>query len=69
MTSFREELIEFARKGVALESRCHNEECTKQYLVLPFVHLLGYDQRTPSKSPLNTLLTSPTNTKTESTIC
>ena len=49
MTSFREELIEFARKGVALESRCHNEECTKQYLVLPFVHLLGYDPKDPEQ--------------------
>ena len=49
MTSFREELIEFARKGVAIESRCHNEECTKQYLVLPFVQLLGYDPKDPEQ--------------------
>ena len=31
------------------KSRCHNEECTKQYLVLPFVQLLGYDPKDPEQ--------------------
>lgn len=49
MGSFRDQLVEFARRGVARASQCHNEECTKLYLVLPFLQLLGYDPNDPDQ--------------------
>jgi predicted type IV restriction endonuclease len=49
MGSFRDQLVEFAQRGVARASQCHNEECTKLYLVLPFLQLLGYDPNDPDQ--------------------
>ena len=48
MLSFREQVIAFARTAVEKAPQCHNEECTKQYLVLPFLRLLGYDPDNPN---------------------
>jgi predicted type IV restriction endonuclease len=47
MSSFREQLIGFARTGVARAGQCRNEEGTKLYLVVPFLRLLGYDANDP----------------------
>ena len=49
MSSFREQLIEFARRGIKRVPQCNNEECTKLYLVLPFLQLLGYDPNDPDE--------------------
>jgi predicted type IV restriction endonuclease len=44
---FGEKLIAFAKRNVGLADRCLNEESTKMFLVLPFVSLLGFDDRNP----------------------
>lgn len=49
MPTFREEVIAFARTGLTRAAQCHNEECTKLYLVLPFLRLLGYDPNDPTQ--------------------
>ncbi len=49
MSSFRDEVILFAREGLTRVPQCHNEECTKLYLVLPFLRLLGYDPNDPGQ--------------------
>ena len=46
---FREQLVAFAHQGISRASQCHNEECTKLYLVLPFLQLLGYDPHDPNQ--------------------
>ncbi len=43
---FRQKLVAFAARSVELAPRCANEESTKLFLILPFLHLLGYDDRT-----------------------
>ena len=48
MLNFREQVIAFARTALEKAPQCHNEECTKQYLVLPFLRLLGYDPDNPN---------------------
>jgi hypothetical protein len=49
MPSFREQLAAFAQGGVTRVEQCHNEECTKLFLVLPFLRLLGYDPHDPDQ--------------------
>ena len=49
MPTFREEVVAFARTGLTRATQCHNEECTKLYLVLPFLRLLGYDPNDPQQ--------------------
>lgn len=39
----------FAERSVNLSSRCLNEESTKLFLILPFLHFLGYDDRNPDE--------------------
>jgi hypothetical protein len=49
MGSFQEQLIAFAKQGVMRVAQCPNEECTKLYLVLPFLRILGYDPNDPDQ--------------------
>ncbi len=49
MAGFRDNLLVFAREGLQRVPQCTNEECTKLYLVLPFVRLLGYDPNDPNQ--------------------
>ena len=44
---FGDKLTAFAKRSVGLSDRCHNEELTKLFLVLPFVNFLGFDHRNP----------------------
>lgn len=44
---FKSSLIAFAKKSVGLKEYCKNEEGAKMFLVLPFIALLGYDDRNP----------------------
>lgn len=44
---FRQKSTTFALRAVELAPRCANEESTKLFLILPFLHLLGYDDRNP----------------------
>src|SRR4051794_11931169 len=44
---FRQKLTAFAARAVDLSPRCTNEESTKLFLILPFLHVLGYDDRNP----------------------
>lgn len=46
--TFREQVITFARTALEKAPQCQNEEGTKQYLVLPFLRLLGYDPDNPN---------------------
>jgi hypothetical protein len=46
--TFREQVIAFAKRTLAIVPKCLNEEQTKQYLVLPFLRLLGYDPDNPN---------------------
>lgn len=46
---FRQKLSAFATRTVGLAPRCNNEESTKLFLVLPFLSLLGYDDRNPDE--------------------
>lgn len=46
---FRLKLKIFAERAVTLAQRCNNEESTKLFLILPFLHLLGYDDRNPDE--------------------
>ncbi|MGQ7794342.1 type I restriction endonuclease [Faunimonas sp. B44] len=47
MDEFRDKLTAFAQRAVALAPSCRNEEGTKQFLILPFLAVLGYDDRNP----------------------
>lgn len=44
---FGDRLITFAKRNISLADRCTNEEATKMFLVLPFINLLGFDDRNP----------------------
>lgn len=44
---FHDRLLGFSQRIVSLASRCTNEESTKLFLILPFIGLLGYDDRNP----------------------
>jgi len=44
---FQERLLAFSQRVVSLAPRCTNEESTKLFLILPFIGLLGYDDRNP----------------------
>ena len=46
---FRQTIRAFADRAVAKAPHCTTEEATKQFLVLPFVNLLGYDIGDPSE--------------------
>ncbi|WP_262272223.1 type I restriction enzyme HsdR N-terminal domain-containing protein [Microvirga yunnanensis] len=47
MDDFRQKLITFSERAVSLAPRCLNEESTKLFLILPFLNVLGYDDRNP----------------------
>ena len=46
---FAQKFKAFAERLVGLASRCGNEESTKLFLILPFLHFLGYDDRNPDE--------------------
>ena len=46
---FREKLTAFAQRAVDIAPNCKNEEGTKQFLILPFLSVLGYDDRNPNE--------------------
>jgi len=46
---FQTKVVEFAKTAVARADRVASEEATKQYLVLPFFQLLGYDPLNPDE--------------------
>ncbi len=46
-SELRTGLTSLAKRSVGLMSACTNQECTKLYLVLPLVGLLGYDYSNP----------------------
>ena len=46
---FAQKFKAFAERTVNLASRCANEESTKLFLILPFLHFLGYDDRNPDE--------------------
>lgn len=47
--AFKASLISFAKTAVQRSDRVTNEEAAKQYLVLPFFQLLGYDPLNPDE--------------------
>lgn len=49
MSGLREQLVVLAQQADKVIGRCTNEEQTKLYLVLPFLRLLGYDDRDPEQ--------------------
>lgn len=46
---FRQKLMDFAIRAVGMANRCTNEESTKLFLILPFLNVLGYDDRNPDE--------------------
>jgi predicted type IV restriction endonuclease len=46
---FRQALISFANRMTSVAPRCTNEESTKIFLILPFLTVLGYDDRNPNE--------------------
>jgi hypothetical protein len=44
---FRQKVIAFAGRALDMAPRCANEESTKLFLILPFIALLGFDDRNP----------------------
>jgi predicted type IV restriction endonuclease len=46
---FRQVLISFANRMTSVAPRCTNEESTKIFLILPFLAVLGYDDRNPNE--------------------
>lgn len=46
---FRAALISFAERVQRVRAHIHNEEATKVALVLPFIAILGYDDRDPTE--------------------
>lgn len=46
---FRQKVRTFAERAVSLAPKCGNEESTKLFLILPFLNLLGYDDRNPDE--------------------
>ena len=47
MDEFSEKVIDFAKKAVAIGPQCKTEQAVNMFLVLPFIGLLGYDDRNP----------------------
>lgn len=48
MQDFGDRLLAFSREAVKLAVRCQNEQATKQYLILPFIRLMGFDDANPN---------------------
>ena len=46
-SELRTGLLAMAKRSVGMMSACTNQECTKLYLVMPFLGLLGYDYSNP----------------------
>lgn len=46
-SELRTGLMAMAKRSVGMMSACTNQECTKLYLVMPFLGLLGYDYSNP----------------------
>jgi hypothetical protein len=46
---FRNRLVVHAKTAVDRAGRAQNEEATKQWLIIPFLHLLGYDPNDPDE--------------------
>jgi hypothetical protein len=46
---FKNRLLIHARTAVDRAGRAPNEEATKQFLIIPFFHLLGYDPNDPDE--------------------
>jgi predicted type IV restriction endonuclease len=46
---FKNRLLVHARTAVDRAGRAQNEEATKQWLIIPFFHLLGYDPNDPDE--------------------
>ena len=46
---FKNRLLTHARTVVDHAGRAQNEEATKQFLILPFLELLGYNPRNPDE--------------------
>ena len=46
---FKNQLVSFAKTAVARAERVTSEEAAKQYLILPFFQLLGYDPLNPDE--------------------
>ena len=46
---FRLRIRAFAERAISLAPRCTNEEGTKLFLILPFLNLIGYDDRDPDE--------------------
>jgi hypothetical protein len=49
MDDFKEQLTEYARKAVGRSGRVENEQATRQFLIIPFLELLGYDPFSPDE--------------------
>jgi hypothetical protein len=48
-SKFRGQLAEFAKKAVDRSGRVENEQATRQFLIIPFLQLLGYDSYNPDE--------------------
>jgi hypothetical protein len=48
-SDFREQLVDFAKKAVVRSGRVDNEQATRQFLIIPFLELLGYDPYDPDE--------------------
>jgi hypothetical protein len=46
---FKNRLLVHAKTAVDRAGRASNEEATKQFLIMPFFHLLGYDPNDPDE--------------------
>jgi hypothetical protein len=46
---FKKRLLSYANKAVERAPQAPNEEATKQYLIIPFFQLLGYDPHDPGE--------------------
>ena len=46
---FRQNLIAFGERAIKIRSHLKNEEATKVSLVLPFISMLGYDDKDPTE--------------------
>ncbi len=49
MQDFKDELVAFSKVAVTRSERVTSEEAAKQYLILPFFQLLGYDPLDPDE--------------------
>ena len=49
MQDFKDELVAFSKVAVTRAERVTSEEAAKQYLILPFFQLLGYDPLDPNE--------------------